>query len=414
MRNDGTSRFSKDNRWALFPSVALGWRIKEEAFLKDVDVLSDLKLRLGYGITGQQNITDDDFPYLATYVLNQAGAYYYFGNEMLTLLKPNEYNSDLKWEQTTTWNAGIDFGLWNGRLSGALDVYYRETKDLINRVSVSQGSNFKNKVLSNVGTMENKGLEFSVNYKPIVSKDLTWDLGFNITYNKNKITKLTSGSGEGYYVGTGGISAGTGGDIQAHKVGYPAYSFYVYQQVYDEAGNPIENLFVDRNADGIINDDDKYIYKKKDGDVLMGLTSKVLWKNWDFSFSLRASLNNYVYNDALASQANVSDTGLWSTSGFYSNKMKDAVALGWMGKGNYVFSDYFVQNASYLKCDNITVGYSFDKLFGAKISGRAYLTAQNVFTITGYDGLDPETNSGLDNNFYPRPFVGVFGLSLNF
>ena len=414
LRDDGTSRFSKDNRWALFPSVALGWRMKEEAFLKNIDVLSDLKLRLGYGITGQQNIDDNDFPYLPTYIANMAGAYYYFGNEKYNLSRPDAYNTDLKWEQTTTWNAGLDFGLWNGRLSGSFDLYYRETKDLINQVSVSAGSNFKNKVLSNVGTMNNKGLEFSVNYKPIVSNDWNWDLGFNITYNKNKITKLTTGSGEGYYIPVGGISAGTGGNAQAHKVGYPAYSFYVYQQVYDEKGNPIENLFVDRNGDGIINDNDKYIYKKKDGDVMMGFTSKLMYKSWDFSFSLRATLNNYVYNDVYANNANVSTSGIWSTSGFYSNRPKSDIALGWKGIGNYVFSDYFVQNASFLKCDNITLGYSFKSLFGAKIEGRAYLTAQNVFTITGYDGLDPELKEGIDKNIYPRPFVGVFGLTLNF
>lgn len=414
LRDDGSSRFAKDNRWALFPSLALGWKIKEESFLQNVKPLSELKLRVGYGLTGQQNITDNDYPYLATYLANKAGAYYYFDNTRVDLSRPAGYNANLKWEQTTTWNAGLDFGFWDGKLTGSVDAYYRKTNDLINQVVVPAGSNFTNKILSNIGSMNNRGLEASLTYRAITTKDLSWELGANATYNRNKITKLTTGTGRGYYVATGGITAGTGGNAEAHMVGHASSSFYVYQQVYGSDGKPIENLFVDRDGNGIINDNDKYIYKKPAGDVLLGFTSKISYKKWDFSFSARASLNNYVYNDALASNINVSSSGIWSTSGFFSNRTKKAIDLGWSGQGNYAFSDYFVQNASFLKLDNVTLGYNFNSIWGEKISGRAYLTAQNVLTITKYKGLDPEVFNGIDNNFYPRPIVGILGLTLNF
>ena len=241
VRQDGSSRFHKNNRWGLFPSFALGWKLKEEAFLKDVDVLSDLKLRLGYGITGQQNINSGDYPYLAVYETNKDGAYYPILGEGITY-RPNAYNPDLKWEKTTTYNVGLDFGFLNNRINGAVDYYYRKTTDLLNSVFVSAGTNFKNKVLSNVGSLENSGIEFSINAKPVVTTDWTWDLGFNITYNKNEITKLTTGDSENYYVAAGdNIGGGRDMKAMAHAVGHPASSFYVYQQVYDENGKPIEH-----------------------------------------------------------------------------------------------------------------------------------------------------------------------------
>ena len=312
VRQDGSSRFHKNNRWGLFPSFALGWKLKEEAFLKDVDVLSDLKLRLGYGITGQQNINSGDYPYLAVYETNKDGAYYPILGEGITY-RPNAYNPDLKWEKTTTYNVGLDFGFLNNRINGAVDYYYRKTTDLLNSVFVSAGTNFKNKVLSNVGSLENSGIEFSINSKPVVTTDWTWDLGFNITYNKNEITKLTTGDSENYYVAAGdNIGGGRDMKAMAHAVGHPASSFYVYQQVYDENGKPIENEFVDRNGDGTINGDDRYFYKKPTADVLMGLTSRLSYKSWDFSFSLRASLNNYVYNSVEAGGSDCNPTSVYS------------------------------------------------------------------------------------------------------
>lgn len=414
VRQDGSSRFHKNNRWGLFPSFALGWKLKEEAFLKDVDVLSDLKLRLGYGITGQQNINSGDYPYLAVYETNKDGAYYPILGEGTTY-RPNAYNPDLKWEKTTTYNVGLDFGFLNNRINGAVDYYYRKTTDLLNSVFVSAGTNFKNKVLSNVGSLENSGIEFSINSKPVVTTDWTWDLGFNITYNKNEITKLTTGDSENYYVAAGdNIGGGRDMKAMAHAVGHPASSFYVYQQVYDENGKPIENEFVDRNGDGTINGDDRYFYKKPTADVLMGLTSRLSYKSWDFSISLRASLNNYVYNSVEAGGSDCNPTSVYSF-GALNNRPLMGVANNIQSKNdNTLLSDYFVQNASFMKCDNITLGYSFKKLFGAPIGGRVYAAVQNVFTITKYKGLDPEVEKGLDNNIYPRPLTTLIGLSLNF
>lgn len=414
VRQDGSSRFHKNNRWGLFPSFALGWKLKEEAFLKDVDVLSDLKLRLGYGITGQQNINSGDYPYLAVYETNKDGAYYPIIGEGITY-RPNAYNPDLKWEKTTTYNVGLDFGFLNNRINGAVDYYYRKTTDLLNSVFVSAGTNFKNKVLSNVGSLENSGIEFSINSKPVVTTDWTWDLGFNITYNKNEITKLTTGDSKNYYVAAGdNIGGGRDMKAMAHAVGHPASSFYVYQQVYDENGKPIENEFVDRNGDGTINGDDRYFYKKPTADVLMGLTSRLSYKSWDFSFSLRASLNNYVYNSVEAGGSDCNPTSVYSF-GALNNRPLMGVANNIQNlKDNTLLSDYFVQNASFMKCDNITLGYSFKKLFGAPIGGRVYAAVQNVFTITKYKGLDPEVEKGLDNNIYPRPLTTLIGLSLNF
>lgn len=414
VRQDGSSRFHKNNRWGLFPSFALGWKLKEEAFLKDVDVLSDLKLRLGYGITGQQNINSGDYPYLAVYETNKDGAYYPILGEGITY-RPNAYNPDLKWEKTTTYNVGLDFGFLNNRINGAVDYYYRKTTDLLNSVFVSAGTNFKNKVLSNVGSLENSGIEFSINSKPVVTTDWTWDLGFNITYNKNEITKLTTGDSKNYYVAAGdNIGGGRDMKAMAHAVGHPASSFYVYQQVYDENGKPIENEFVDRNGDGTINGDDRYFYKKPTADVLMGLTSRLSYKSWDFSFSLRASLNNYVYNSVEAGGSDCNPTSVYSF-GALNNRPLMGVANNIQNlKDNTLLSDYFVQNASFMKCDNITLGYSFKKMFGAPIGGRVYAAVQNVFTITKYKGLDPEVEKGLDNNIYPRPLTTLIGLSLNF
>ena len=414
VRQDGSSRIHKNNRWGLFPSFALGWKLKEEAFLKDVDVLSDLKLRLGYGITGQQNINSGDYPYLAVYETNKDGAYYPILGEGTTY-RPNAYNPDLKWEKTTTYNVGLDFGFLNNRINGAVDYYYRKTTDLLNSVFVSAGTNFKNKVLSNVGSLENSGIEFSINSKPVVTTDWTWDLGFNITYNKNEITKLTTGDSENYYVAAGdNIGGGRDMKAMAHAVGHPASSFYVYQQVYDENGKPIENEFVDRNGDGTINGDDRYFSKKPTADVLMGLTSRLSYKSWDFSFSLRASLNNYVYNSVEAGGSDCNPTSVYSF-GALNNRPLMGVANNIQSKNdNTLLSDYFVQNASFMKCDNITLGYSFKKLFGAPIGGRVYAAVQNVFTITKYKGLDPEVEKGLDNNIYPRPLTTLIGLSLNF
>lgn len=411
LRYDGTSRFSKDNRWGLFPSVALGWRIKEEAFLQDVDAISDLKLRLGYGITGQQDIKDSDYAYMANYYAGQDGAYYQFGDDKkVPISRPNGYNPDLKWEETTTWNAGIDFGFLNNRITASLDYYYRDTKDLINIIDVPAGTNFKNRIISNIGSMKNQGVEFAVNAKAITKKDWRWDVGVNFTWSENEITRLTAQDSDATFVPTGGIDGGIGTMIQAQSIGNPINSFYVYQQVYDANGKPIEGIYVDRNGDGQVDEQDKYYYKKPAADVTMGFTSKLIYKSWDFSFSLRASFNNYVYNNMASNNAAL-DEGSINNKGYLSNRPLSAFDTNFRNINS--LSDYYVQNASFLRCDNITLGYSFANLFKC-LSGRVYGTVQNPFVITKYDGLDPEVKDGIDKNVYPRPLVGIIGVSLNF
>lgn len=413
VRYDGTSRFSADNRWGLFPSVALAWKIKEESFLQDVSWLSDLKLRLGWGITGQQEI-GGYYDYIPVYSQSKDHAFYPIGTDAngnfiyLPYARPDAYNPNLKWEETTTYNAGLDFGFLNGRIRGAVDYYMRDTKDLLNMTSVSAGTNFGPAVMSNVGSLRNQGVEFSIEATAIQTKDWTWEVGYNLAYNQNEITKLTNGVSADYYVPAGNASAGTGSPIKVHMVGHPAGSFYVYEQVYDNNGKPIQGCFVDRNADGQITAADKYVYENPAADFNMGFTSKLMWKNWDFSFSLRASIGNYVYNDNDGCNANLD---VYSTLGFFSNRPLSALDTQFFGTGEYYASDYYVQNASFLRCDNITLGYSFKSKV---VNGRVYATVQNPFVITGYNGIDPEVNGGIDNNIYPRPLVSLIGLTLDF
>lgn len=417
VRNDGSSRFAKEHRWGVFPSFAFAWKVVEEGFMKEQRLFSDLKLRLGYGITGQQNILQGDYPYIPVYSENIDGAYYPIGDEYMKTYRPDAYNKNLKWEETTTYNAGIDFGFLNNRITGAIDYYKRDTKDLINVIEIPAGTNFKNRVVSNIGSMTNSGLEFSINGDAIRTKDFSWNLGYNATFNDNKITKLTAGDRSGYVVETGGISSGTGNNVQAHAVGFPASSFYVYQQVYDSNKKPIEGLFVDRNGDGTINDDDRYFFHNPMADVLMGLSSRFTYKHVDLSFTLRASFGNYVYNDVAARGANIGIGGVWSTSGFFSNKPISALQTNFVGLSNYYFSDYYVQNASFLRMDNITFGYNFTHIAPSVLglsNARLYCTVQNPFVLTKYKGLDPEVWGGIDRDIYPRPMTSIVGVSLTF
>ncbi len=409
VRRDGSSRFF--DHWATFPSLAFGWKISEEPFLKNVKWLDELKLRLGWGKTGQQDGIGN-YNYFATYnvnINNTDGRYPINGvNDDGLLYRPDAYNKNLKWETTTTTNVGLDWTLFNNRLSGSVDYYYRKTTDLINTATVSAGSNFRNQVTSNIGSLENRGVEASITVRPVVTTDWQWEVTANFTYNKNKITELT---GESALIKTGGISAGTGNQVQAHAVGHPASSFYVYQQVYDANGKPLEGVFVDRNADGQISDADLYFYKSPAAPYTAGLSSRLQYKNWDLGFGLRASFDNYVYWDKGAGYSNISKR-YDSSFGYLQNVIPQAVANGWVTYDK-VISDYFVRNASFLKCDNITLGYSFANLFKS-LNGRAYLSATNVFTVTKYDGIDPEVFGGIDNGIYPRPFTLQLGLNLNF
>ena len=417
LRNDNSSHFAKKHRAGWFPSAALAWKVNEENFLKNVSAIDELKLRLNWGITGQQDI-GNDFYYLPRYIVADQYAQYPLGTSNYYTIRPEMYNDKLTWEETTTWGGGLDYSFLNGRVEGSIDYYYRKTRDLLSTVSIASGIGFGNYKTMNIGDLINRGIEFNINARPVVTKNFSWLVSYNVGWNKNKITKLVGTGGNDYFLTGGSISPGLSNQVMVNKVGYAANSFYVYQQVYDENGNPIEGQFVDRNGDGQVNEDDKYVYKHAAGDVLMGMTNKFMWKNWDFSFTMRASFNNYLYFDFLADKCNGSNRYANSA---WSNTTSDAVKLGFVGKTDYYMSDFFVRNASFLRVDNITLGYSFNGL-GATgqykgVGGRVYVLVQNPFVFTKYDGLDPEvsmSHPGIDRGLYPRPITYMLGLNLNF
>ena len=416
VRNDGSSRF-KDH-WAMFPSFAFAWRINEENLFKQIDWLSDLKLRLSWGMTGQQEGIGD-YNYFAIYEMNTGNESTYPTAGNGSLARPKAYDPNLKWETTTSYNVGLDWGILKQRLTGSVDWYYRKTTDLLNSATVPAGSNFRNQVMSNIGSMYNMGVETSLHWLAVNAKDFNWTMDYNFTYNYNKITNLNGGNDPDYFVPTGGISAGTGGNIQAQHVGNAVNSFHVFQQAYDKNGKPLEGVVVDRNGDGKITDADKYYYKAPAAPVTMGFASRFEYRNWDLGFALRASLGNYVYNDAFASTSNMSNSEIYVKSKFLVNRPTDVVADNWLSsETTSTQTDYWVQNASFLKMDNVTLGYSFANLLKQGswngITGRIYGTVNNVFCLTKYKGLDPEVFNGIDNNLYPRPISFILGLNLNF
>ena len=416
VRNDGSSRFKE--HWATFPSFAFAWRVNEENLFKQIDWLSDLKLRLSWGMTGQQEGIGD-YNYFAVYEMNTGNESYYPIAGDGSLARPKAYDPNLKWETTTSYNVGLDWGVLKQRLTGSIDWYYRKTSDLLNSATVPAGSNFRNQVMSNIGSMYNMGVETSLHWLAVNAKDFNWTMDYNFTYNYNKITNLNGGNDPDYFVPTGGISAGTGGNIQAQHVGNAVNSFHVFQQAYDQKGKPLEGVVVDRNSDGKITDADKYYYKAPAAPVTMGFASRFESRNWDLGFALRASLGNYVYNDAFASTSNMSNSEIYPKSKFLVNRPKDVVADNWLStETTSTQTDYWVQNASFLKMDNVTLGYSFANLLKQGswngITGRIYGTVNNVFCLTKYKGLDPEVFNGIDNNLYPRPISFILGLNLNF
>jgi TonB-linked SusC/RagA family outer membrane protein len=408
IRDDGSSRFAEGNRWGLFPSAAFAWKIKEESFMKNAEGISDLKLRLGWGITGQQDIPGGDYPAMATYVMAQNAFYYPIGGVFLPTLRPNPYDPHIKWEETTTQNLGLDFGFMKDRITGSLDIYKRTTKDLINEVTVPTGSNFSNKLVTNIGSLENKGTELSLNFIPVSQKDVFLTLGFNFTYNQNKITKLLI-SNDPNYIGQL-YSDGFTGTKQVSRVGYPVKSYLLNKQVYNTNGEPIEGLYVDLSGKGgIVNGDneDKYIYKNPAPDYVMGFSGRFNYKNLDLSFSTRANIGNYVFNQiaAGASYDQMYQIGYWRNQPTYLSDSKFV-------KRQFT-SDYFVHNASFFKLDNLSAGYRFDNIIN-KLSARISVTVQNLMTVTKYEGIDPEVDGGIDNNFYPRPRTYMLGLNLTF
>lgn len=412
IRRDGSSRFAPENRWATFPSVAFAWKIKEEDFIKSNSVVSDLKLRLGYGITGQQDGVGN-YDYLSYYALSNTAASYSFGNTFYQMYRPGGFYANRKWEQTTTYNAALDFGFINNRISGSIDFYLKKTSDLLNSIPQPAGTNFSAYALANVGSMENKGVEFSVNVIPVQTKDWNWDASFNITYNKNTITNLTVVPNDKNYLGFPSTNInGVQGFAFLNAVGTSKNTFYLYHQIYDKAGKPIEGLFEDVNRDGIINENDKYKGKRADPNVFMGFSTNASYKKWSAGLVMRASFNNYVYNNVYSNNGRLNQIlGTYVTGNASDNYLETGF------KGNtdqQLLSDFYLQNASFLRMDNINVGYNVGQILQKRAALRLNLSVQNVFVVTKYTGLDPEIGNGVDNNIYPRPRVFALGVNLDF
>ena len=408
VRRDASSRFSKDTRWGTFPSVALGWTLTEEPWLKNQKVLSNLKLRASYGVTGQQEGIGN-YNYLPVYTYSVTGAEAFINGQYINTYRPEAYVSDLKWETTTSWNFGLDFGFLDGRIGGAIDFYTRKTKDLLASVPTAAGINFSKTILTNVGNVDSKGIEVSLNATPIQTKDWEWNLSYNFTWQNMKVKNLSlikGGSQTNVKVGPS-IDAY---QFQVLSEGYEPYMFYVYHQLYDsKTGKPIEGAYADLNNDGEINESDLYRYHSPAPKYIMGLSTSLRYKQLTLGMSFRANIDNYVYNGMGMS------TGAFETVS-YNNSQLNNLNTSFLKTGfktRQYLSDYYVENASFLKLDNLSLSYNV-----GKINKWASLTVsamvQNVFTITGYSGTDPEVPNGMDNSFYPRPRTYSVSLGLQF
>ena len=412
LRADGTSRF-QNNKWGIFPSVALGWNVKNESFLKHVDPVSTLKVRLSWGETGQQEVGGyyDTFAQFLT--INTPGSYYFVnGDSYSAPVVALGYSANLKWETTTTYNVGLDFGFFRDRLTASVDLYKRDTRDILNYIPVPGLSNLTNYLNTNIGSMTNKGIEVDLNGILIETRDMSWTAGINAAYNKNKVTKLTASDENAAGIETGGISGGTGNNVQLIQVGYPMRTFYLYEQVYDKAGNPINGVYVDRNNDGQITADDKYMGHHADADVTFGFNTSFTYKNFTAALSGHAAIGNWVYNNVASDTEMLAD--LWTNS-FVSNRVASA-PQSMFSQAQYL-SDYYVQDGSFLKLDNFTIGYTFPKLFTAaqrNATLNIFGTVQNIYTFTKYKGIDPEVYGGVDGAMYPRPRTFVVGVKFNF
>ena len=411
LRRDGSSRFyngTKDNLWGVFPGVSVAWKINEENFLKDSGI-NNLKLRGGWGKTGNQEIAGGPYPAFAAYNPSNGGASYQFGSQYYFMYRPNIYNPNLKWETTITKNLGLDFGFANNRVFGSVEVYQKNTDDLILDSPIAAGDLSNHNIL-NVGNMETKGIEGNITFVPVKNQNTTWEFSVNATHYDSKITKLINNADASFNIPVTdpGISGGVGNTIQAHYVGGQPYSFYVYQQVYDNNGKPLDGVFVDRNGDGAVNAKDMYFYKSTQPDVILGFNTKLTHKNWDFGFSARAVIGNYVYNNA-ASNSSLQSA---STNDYLQNVY--STAADYKFAIPRYFSDIYVENASFLRLDNVNLGYNFKDIFSKGSSLRVYGMAQNVFVITKYSGVDPEIFNGVDNGYYQMPKVYSLGLNFQF
>ncbi|MEO9022292.1 MAG: SusC/RagA family TonB-linked outer membrane protein [Ginsengibacter sp.] len=413
VRTDGSSRFAEDERWGVFPAGAFAWNMKNEGFLRNSKTISQLKLRLGYGLTGQQSGIGY-YDYNSFYGFSDGTSQYQLGNTFYHMYAPGGYYPQRTWEQTATYNAGVDYGFFDNRINGSVDVYYKKTTNLLNNISQPAGSNFSNQIVANVGDMENKGVEFSINLQPVKNKNVVWDLNLNATYNENKITKLTTVPSPNYPGNQyQGISGGTGNTILINTVDLPRGSFYVYKQVYDQKGKPIDGLLDDLNRDGVINEKDKYQYKNIDPAYLFGASTNLRIKEFNVGFVLRASLENYVYNNTYSSTGTARN--ILNPINVLNNGSVNVLESGFSGNNDkYFLSDYYIENASFIRMDNAYVSYNLGRVFNNTADLSVSANVQNVFVITKYKGLDPEIANGVDNNFYPRPRVYSLGLRMRF
>lgn len=412
VRRDGSSRFSSDHRWGTFPSVALAWRLIDENFMEGVrTVMNDFKVRGTWGITGQQDLGstfDMLFPYLPVYDVSTSTTQRppFAGGENIFLVTPQKYNTNLKWEETTTWNVGVDFAFLNNRINGSFDYYIRKTKDLLTNTTYAAGSNYGPDGPMNIGDLKNTGFEFNIITRPVVNKNFEWTSSLNVAWNKNEITHLAQGAD----IYTGDI--GNQVNVQIQREGQPAFSYYVYEQVYNPDGTPAEGVFVDRNGDGQITESDKYVFNSRDPKVTFNWQNTINYKNWDFGIVLRASFGNWMYNKNMADNCFGGDAqtlplgNILNPDFCYIFDSSKSTAL--------LCSDYFVQNASYLRCDNITLGYTWKNLLKDNLRLRLFGAVQNPFVITKYKGNDPEVFSGIDSSVYPRPLTFTLGLVATF
>ncbi len=403
-RRDGTSRFGSENRWGNFPAAAFAWKVKED-FFKNSTLVSDLKLRLGWGVTGQQEIGESLF-YRQLYNIGNGNSQYTFGNTSVNVAVPSAYGP-LKWEETTTYNAGFDFGIKDNRLSGSLDFFYKKSNDLFQIGPFADGGNYTNQGPQNVGDMSTKGIEFSINYSVIKNENTNWDINFNATKFERRIDKIASG----IPIETGTSGAGTGGTSQILAEGFTPNSFYVYKQLYSANGSPIEGGFADLNGDGIITGEDRYIYKNPDPDVLLGFSSTFRYKNLDFGFNLRASVGNRILNTIKSTGSYYSQLQNGQLQNVSTNVLNTNFEFQ---NGENVLSDMYVENGSFLRMDYATIGYTFPKWLDGKASLRLFTGLQNPFIITKYSGLDPEINGGIDATIYPRQKQVLFGANVKF
>lgn len=407
-RRDGSSRFAKDRRWGTFPSVALAWRVAGESFFEGIrTVMNDLKLRASYGKTGQQDGIAN-YGYLPNYTTTNPGAYYWFDGKWIPLSRPQTYNPDLRWETTKAWNFGLDFGFLNNRISGSVDYFTRKTEDLLATVSIPAGINFDKTMLSNVGNVDSKGVEISINANILQSKDWSWTAAFNATWQQNKITNLSLVPGTDAADANIGYMEAT--PVMVYKTGYTPNTFKVYKQIYDpETGLPVEGLYADLNGDGRITADDQYYYHHASPDWIFGFSTSLRWKKWTISTALRAHVGNYLYN------GNAANMGAWECVSWNVGQVNNLASsfLDTQFKRRQYGSDHYVENASFLKMDNLQLTYDLGRI-GKHVDMHVSAMVQNVFTVTKYKGVDPENNWGIENSMYPRPRTYSLTVGLNF